>query len=181
MPNMSKQYQLILGTFIDNEFIWHDVDSYDTIEEAYREYKKYVNSQLKYTDEELSKVWNTGRLDIELRRGNKLLNWVGIYAREVDKLSEDEEEKANKDNPENKEKKSTKDDSDPIARGEDPLELAMEEEGEPEDDHNLRVCEHCLMGIEAHEGKQFTRLIEADDDQDCEWCGDHFEYLYELL
>lgn len=113
MPNMSKQYQLILGTFIDNEFVWHDVDSYDTIEEAYREFKKYVNAQLKYTDEELVKVWNTGRLDVELRRGNRLLNWVGIYAREVDKLSEDEEEKADEDKPEKQEKddgkKSTKD------------------------------------------------------------------------
>ena len=106
MPNMSKQYQLILGTFIDNEFIWHDVDSFDTLEEGYKEFKKYVNSQLKYTDEELVKVWNSGRLDIELRRGNRLLNWVGIYVREVDKLSEDEEEKADEENPE---KKSTKD------------------------------------------------------------------------
>ena len=109
MPNMSKQYQLILGTFIDNEFIWHDVDSYDTLEEAYKEFKKYVNAQLKYTDEELIKVWNSGRLDVELRRGNRLLNWVGIYAREVDKLAEEEEEEANKENPEKKEKKETKD------------------------------------------------------------------------
>lgn len=109
MPNMSKQYQLILGTFIDNEFIWHDVDSFDTLEEGYKEFKKYVNSQLKYTDEELVKVWNSGRLDIELRRGNRLLNWVGIYVREVDKLSEDEEEKANEENPEKKEKKDAKD------------------------------------------------------------------------
>ena len=104
MPNMSKQYQLILGTFIDNEFVWHDVDSFDTLEEAYKEFKKYVNSQLKYTDEELVKVWNTGRLDVELRRGNRLLNWVGIYAREVDKLAKEEEEEADKENPEKKKK-----------------------------------------------------------------------------
>lgn len=95
MPKMDKQYQLILGTFIDDEFVWHDVDSYDDLEEAYKEFKKYVNSQLKYTDEELIKVWNTGRLDVELRRGNKLLNWVGIYAREVaQEAKEDEDEKA---------------------------------------------------------------------------------------
>nr|DAJ55435.1 MAG TPA: hypothetical protein [Caudoviricetes sp.] len=95
MPKMDKQYQLILGTFIDNKFVWHDVDSYDDIEVAYREFKKYVNSQLKYSDEELLKVWNTGRLDVELRRGNKLLNWVGIYAREVaQEAKEDEDDQA---------------------------------------------------------------------------------------
>ena len=100
MPNMSKQYQLILGTFIDNEFIWHDVDSFDDLEDAYRGFKKYVNAQLKYTDEELVKVWNTGRLDVELRRGNKLLNWVSIYAREVANLDEDEEKEADKEEKE---------------------------------------------------------------------------------
>lgn len=118
MPNMSKQYQLILGTFIDNEFVWHDVDSYDTLEDAYKEFKKYVNAQLKYTDEELVKVWNTGRLDVELRRGNRLLNWVGIYAREVDKLSEDEEEKADEDKPEKQEKTKTKDSVYPVYKAE---------------------------------------------------------------
>lgn len=99
MPDMSKQYQLILGTFIDNEFVWHDVGSYDDQAVAYKEYKKYVNEQLKYSDDELVKVWNSGRLDIELRRGNKLLNWTGIYTREVpieDKDDEDDD-KDNKD------------------------------------------------------------------------------------
>lgn len=100
MAKMDKQYKLILGTFIDNQFIWHDVDSYDTLEEAYKEYKKYVNEQLKYTDEELSKVWNTGRLDVELLRGSKLLNWTGIYAREVDKEADDEEDDEDDEIPE---------------------------------------------------------------------------------
>lgn len=83
MPKESKQYQLILETFIDDKFVWHDVGEYDDQAEAYREYKKYVNEQLKYSDEELVKVWSSGRLDIELRRGNKLLNRTGIYTREV--------------------------------------------------------------------------------------------------
>lgn len=100
MPNISKQYQLILGTFIDDKFVWHDVGSYDDQAEAYKEYKKYVNEQLKYSDDELVKVWNSGRLDIELRRGNKLLNWTGIYTREVpieDKDDKDEDDKDDKD------------------------------------------------------------------------------------
>lgn len=95
MPKESKQYQLILGTFIDDKFVWHDVGEYDDQTEAYREYKKYVNEQLKYSDEELVKVWSSGRLDVELRRGNKLLNWTGIYTREVppeDKDDDDEKD-----------------------------------------------------------------------------------------
>lgn len=95
MPKESKQYQLILGTFIDDKFVWHDVGEYDDQAEAYREYKKYVNEQLKYSDEELVKVWSSGRLDVELRRGNKLLNWTGIYTREVppeDKDDDDEDD-----------------------------------------------------------------------------------------
>ena len=89
-----NQYRLILGTFIDNKFVWHDVDSFATLSEAYKEYKKYVNDQLKYTDEELVKVWNTGRLDIELLQGRRLLNWTGIYVREAvpdDDEDEDDE------------------------------------------------------------------------------------------
>lgn len=96
MPNMDKQYQLILGTFIDNEFVWHDVGSYDDQAQAYKEYKKYVNEQLKYSDDELVKVWNSGRLDIELRRGNKLLNWTGIYTREVPVEEDDDKNEDDK-------------------------------------------------------------------------------------
>lgn len=103
-----KQYQVMLGVFINNAFVWHKVGDYDDLRAAYKAYKAYVNSQLKYTDEELKKVWDTGRLDVELRRGNKLLNWVGIYAREVDKLSAEAEKKADKDKPENKKDKTGK-------------------------------------------------------------------------
>ena len=109
MPDMSKKYQLILGTFIDDEFVWHDVGSYDDLTAAYREYKKYVNEQLKYSDEELVKVWNSGRLDVELRRGNKLLNWVGIYTRETGEDEDDEkDEKAKKDKDKKDDKKDEK-------------------------------------------------------------------------
>lgn len=98
MPKESKQYQLILGTFIDDKFVWHDVGEYDDQAEAYREYKKYVNEQLKYSDEELVKVWSSGRLDIELRRGNKLLNWTGIYTREVPPEDKDDDDDKDDDN-----------------------------------------------------------------------------------
>lgn len=52
------------------------------------------------------------------------------------------------------------------------------------EEHNLRVCYKCLMGIECHEGKQATIEIYVDDDEPetvCEWCEDWFDTLYELI
>lgn len=50
-------------------------------------------------------------------------------------------------------------------------------------EHNLRVCDRCLMGIIAHEGRQFTTPIYFDDDDGvCEWCEDSgFDKLNELI
>lgn len=50
----------------------------------------------------------------------------------------------------------------------------------------LWVCEHCLMAIESHEGKQATvcRYVDEDDEVEskCEWCEDNgFDCLYELI
>lgn len=51
-----------------------------------------------------------------------------------------------------------------------------------ETEHNLTVCEHCLMGIECHEGKQITRTIYCDDNGVCEWCEEEgFDTLFEIL
>lgn len=49
----------------------------------------------------------------------------------------------------------------------------------------LRVCWHCLLGIEAHEGAQYSRTIYVDEDDPeesyCEWCEDYgFDVLYEI-
>ena len=53
-------------------------------------------------------------------------------------------------------------------------------------EHNLRVCLHCLMGIESREGKQFTKelWIDPDDSENsmCEWCEETgYDTLYELI
>ena len=106
----SSIYEIYLGTFSDNEFTWYSVAKYSDPVKAYKEYKKYVNTQLKYTDEELKKVWDTGRLDVELRQGNKLLNWVGIYSRKVTDLTHEEEKEAQLENK----KKSSKQKKDAI-------------------------------------------------------------------
>ena len=48
----------------------------------------------------------------------------------------------------------------------------------------LRVCARCLMGIECKEGKQITReiYIDEDDDAKCDWCEDDMsDVLYEIL
>jgi len=90
----SDVFEIYLGTFNDDVFTWYSIKKFKDATQAYKEFKKYVNTQLKYTDEELKKVWDTGRLDIELRQGNKLLNWVGIYSREVKELSKAEEKEA---------------------------------------------------------------------------------------
>ena len=107
----SDTYEIYLGTFIDDAFTWYSIKKFKDSTQAYKEFKKYVNTQLKYTDEELQQVWDTGRLDIELRQGNKLLNWVGIYSREVKALSKEEEKEAEKGEIKKKNKKDSVKDS----------------------------------------------------------------------
>lgn len=48
------------------------------------------------------------------------------------------------------------------------------------------VCDHCLMGIESHEGNQATLRHYVDEDNDveseCDWCHESgFDTLYELI
>lgn len=82
-PKQQADFSIWLGTFKEEKFIWYIVQEFKDMTSAYKAFKDYVNTQLKYTDEELQQVWDTGRLDIELKQGTKLLNWVGIYSREV--------------------------------------------------------------------------------------------------
>lgn len=97
-------YEVILGTFEGEDFIWKTIYKSDSFEKAYDFYHKYTNKQMSYTDEELKKIWGTkgGRLDIELKQGKKLLNWVAMYSR---KVSEDIIEKNMKKEEEKKEEK----------------------------------------------------------------------------
>ena len=50
----------------------------------------------------------------------------------------------------------------------------------------MRVCEHCLYAIEAHEGKQVAIRHEVDEeneqDSKCDFCEESgFYELYELI
>lgn len=93
-PKQQADFSIWLGTFKEEKFIWYIVQEFKDITSAYKAFKQYVNTQLKYTDEELQQVWDTGRLDIELKQGTKLLNWVGIYSREV--VMDDDDDKPKK-------------------------------------------------------------------------------------
>lgn len=53
------------------------------------------------------------------------------------------------------------------------------------DDRPLRVCEHCLWGIESHEGSVRSKRISVDpedaEESMCEWCKESgFDTLYEI-
>lgn len=58
----------------------------------------------------------------------------------------------------------------------------------PEPPRTLRVCLHCLQAIESREGRQVTREIYIDEDENprCDWCEETadeggFDRLYEIL
>lgn len=92
-----EEYELWLGSFEGENFKWKVVDKYTEFSKAFEAYKKFCNKQMSYTQEELREVWSSPRLDIELRQGKKLLNWLGIYSRKVEKkLEEEDEAKENK-------------------------------------------------------------------------------------
>jgi hypothetical protein len=64
--------------------------------------------------------------------------------------------------------------------------MAKAKEKIKEKTNNLRVCRHCLMAIESREGRQITRTIEVDSENEeeskCEWCEDNgFDTLYEFI
>ena len=55
-----------------------------------------------------------------------------------------------------------------------------------ENNETLKVCEHCLMAIESHEGEQVTmkHYVNVDDEvaSRCSWCHENgFDTLYELI
>ena len=66
-------------------------------------------------------------------------------------------------------------------------EIEIEEEEEREEEVKpLRVCEHCLMAIESHEGTQATLRIYVDEEDEnesrCDWCEETgFDVLFELI
>ena len=95
MPKKVIEYDdfsLWLGSFEGEEFVWKKLKTFTSFEDAYKAYKKFTNEQMQYDSKELLEIWDSARLDIELKQGEKLLNWVGIYSRKTTYLDEDEDE-----------------------------------------------------------------------------------------
>ena len=86
-------YEIWLGSFEGDKFVWKTIKKFNDFDKAYKFYNDYVDKQESYTAEELQKIWSSPRIDIELRQGKKLLNWVGMYNRKVGEIEEDEQEK----------------------------------------------------------------------------------------
>lgn len=76
-------YEIWLGSFEGDKFVWKTIKKFNDFEKAYKFYDEYVKKQEAYTAEELQKIWSSPRIDIELRQGKKLLNWIGMYNRKV--------------------------------------------------------------------------------------------------
>lgn len=77
------EYEIWLGTFEGEDFVWKVIKRFNEFDQAYSFYHDYIMKQSKYDDEELKKVWSSGRIDVELRQGKKLLNWAGLFSRRV--------------------------------------------------------------------------------------------------
>ena len=88
------EYEIWLGTFEGENFVWKTIKKFNDFSKAYKFYNDYVDKQESYSIEELQKIWSSARIDIELRQGKKLLNWVGMYNRKVGEVEEDEVEKS---------------------------------------------------------------------------------------
>lgn len=86
-------YEIWLGSFEGDKFVWKTIKKFNDFDKAYNFYNSYVDKQESYTAEELAKIWSSARIDIELRQGKKLLNWVGMYNRKVSEIDEEEQEK----------------------------------------------------------------------------------------
>lgn len=99
------EYDLILGSFEGEDYIWKTLKHFTEWEKAYKAYKDFVNEQIQLDDEELLKIWSSPRLDVELKQGPKLINWVGIYSRRVDKTINEEDEEEDDDKKDDKEEK----------------------------------------------------------------------------
>jgi len=77
------EYEIWLGTFEGEDFVWKTIKKFNSFDEAFKFYHDYVMKQASYTDEELKKIWSSGRIDVELRQGKKLINWAGLFSRRV--------------------------------------------------------------------------------------------------
>ena len=90
---MAKRYALWFGSFDKEDFVWKTLSTHETFDDCYRAYHKLCVECVGMDKDELYDKYKSTRIDIEIRDGEKRLNWVGIYSRRVDKTIEEDEEK----------------------------------------------------------------------------------------
>lgn len=90
----TEDYVIYIGTFdgSDNTFTWKKKDSFKKFAPANSSFKSICKDVVAYSYDELMEIYNSPRLDIELRKGNTMVKWFGVYEKE-DILDEDEDEK----------------------------------------------------------------------------------------
>lgn len=81
---MDDKFELWLGTFTKgtDNFKWSKIDSFDDRIKAKDAFHKYVVKQISKSEEETIKEFGSGRIDIELRQGSKMINWIGSYIKD---------------------------------------------------------------------------------------------------
>lgn len=88
---MDDKFELWLGTFTKgtDNFKWSKIDSFDDRAKAKDAFHKYVVKQISKSEEETIKDFGSGRIDIELREGSKMINWIGSYIKDEEKSTKD--------------------------------------------------------------------------------------------
>lgn len=91
MATKEKEIAIYIGTFdaSDNSFTWKKDDTFSSLKSGYSAFKKLCQKCAGYTYDDLMEIYDSPRLDIELRQGTKMLKWFGIYEKDVDLADEE--------------------------------------------------------------------------------------------
>lgn len=77
------EYEIWLGSFEGEKWVWKTIKKFNNFDKASKFFEDYKQKQASYDADELADIWGSGRIDIELRQGKKLINWVGMYYRKA--------------------------------------------------------------------------------------------------
>lgn len=80
----NNDYVIYIGTFdgTDNTFSWKKTDSFQKFTSANASFKSLCKDVVAYSYDELMEIYDSPRLDIELRKGNSMIKWFGVYEKE---------------------------------------------------------------------------------------------------
>lgn len=83
MPKI-KKYTIYIGKFDANKnvFNWDKYREFNTFREADKEFNSFCKGLFDYDYDEFVKEFKTPRMDIEIRFGEKMVKWFGLYEKE---------------------------------------------------------------------------------------------------